>query len=574
MSESIWKDIAGYPIEPAADLDFAAFESEFNVRLPEFLKQMYRIQNGGALRGVDWPEYLLPVTAAPEPWQRICSLQNWAEFGSISADDLDWIEEEYGDPSLVFPLASDGHVTYSLDYNQTDAAGEPSVIYVDFECSSDERVAPSFRAWIDQLTASESDCAVDWEEQADYPLLYRDSFDAGPLPNGKSSSIEHLLCEDDEGGLLLFVRTMSEGQVVELSRVSLPKGVDSAWFQVDPFRPAPVETYALHLQPVNMDDIHWVTSELTDDGTWKNDESSGVPVYCMVESNNRQALTELADKLQASGYVHDAPPPDYSDLPEDLQADIARTMQMGEALMAQHRAMREQSPPEIPVESPIARGDPATLSDEAIVEELSQIILYYSGQVAEVHSADDARALIERFTPRIQRYIVLLRQLGVAQDPIKGLPLRPAEQANMEAMNRLLTRSREAYELLEQNGRAALMEAMRPAVQEPGTDALVDRFVEVTAEVAELLGRIMQDRKIEPHLNALEKALRDYGACSSKVLTIASEVDAMQAGWIHQKRIQTPGYSLLRQNWNDFRTRHRTIYKKHRKLFEALEDWL
>lgn len=128
--------------------------------------------------------------------------------------------------------------------------------------------------------------------------------------------------------------------------------------------------------------------------------------------------------------------------------------------------------------------------------------------------------------------------------------------------------------MLDQNGRAALMEAMRPAGQDPGVDAFVERFAKVTAEVAKLLGRIMKDKKIEPHLDALQAALMEYGECSTKVMEMASKTDAMQAGWIHQKRIQSPDYALLRQNWSDLRTRHRKIYKANRELFDALEDWL
>lgn len=569
----IWSSEGGNA--PADDTLFTAFENEFGVRLPESFKEMYRIHNGGCLQDVEWPDYLMPLSTTTAAYERICSLQKWAESGAmLSADDLDWIEEDYGDPGLVFPLSSDGHTTFALDYNKTDASGEPSVIYVDFECTSDERVASSFSAWIKQLTRSETEPAVDWEEHQCYPLLFRDSFATDLTEHGQPEEIEHVLCREHEQGLLLFTRTRSEGRVLELSRVALPRGVDSTWFTIGAHRPAPVNTFQLHLQPVENDDIHWIESRQTQDGTWKNEKSDGVPIYGVVESKDRDALERLADDLRAAGFVHESTPPDDSDIPAEFQDEMKQMQKMAEALMHQQQAMQSQAPPEIPTEAPVQGGDPETMNETAISQELSRIILYYAGQVKDVRSTDDAQQLIERFAPHTRRYIELLRQLDVASDPMKGVPLRPAEQVSIEAMQELLPRCPEAYDLLDRHGRTTLMEAMRPKTQDTGSDEFVQRFIRATGDVADLLRRVMQDKSIDPHREQLQGALNEYADCDQRFAEMCSQTETMEICWIHQKRISSPEFASLKQNWEQFRTRHRKLFKKNRDLFQALEDWL
>ncbi len=560
---------------PTDEALFTAFEAEFGVRLPESFKEMYRIQNGGYLQDIESPEYLLPLNSTTAAYERICSLQKWAESGSmLSADDLDWIEEDYGDPGLIFPLSSDGHTTFALDYNQTDAKGEPSVIYVDFECISDERIAPSFSAWLKQLTRSETEPAVDWEEHQRYPLLFQGSFTTNLTEHGKPEEIEHVLCREDEQGLLLFTRTRSEGRVLELSRVALPRGVDSTLFTIDAYRPAPVRTFQLHLQPVNMDDIHWIESRQTRDGTWKNEQSDGVPVYCTVESEDRDALRRLANELREAGFVHEPPPLDDSDIAVELRDEMKQMEEMAQALMQQQQTMETQPPLEAIAEAPAHGDDPKAMNENAIIQELSQIILYYAGHIKDVASTDDAQRLIERFAPNTQRYIDLMRQLNVASDPMKGLPLRPAEQVSMEAMHELLPRCPEAHDLLDRHGRATVMEALRPKTQDAGTDDFAQRFIKATGAVADLLGRIMQDKAIDPHWEQLREALREYAECDQRFAAMCSELEAGEIGWIHQKRIGTQEFASLRNKWSEFRTRHRKLFKKNRDLFQALEDWL
>jgi hypothetical protein len=68
-----------------------------------------------------------------------------------------------------------------------------------------------------------------------------------------------------------------------------------------------------------------------------------------------------------------------------------------------------------------------------------------------------------------------MRQIDVASNPMKGLPLRPAEQVSIEAMQELLPRCPDAYDLLDRHGRATLMEAMRPKTQDAGADDFVPK---------------------------------------------------------------------------------------------------
>jgi hypothetical protein len=318
---------------PVDDATFDNFETTYDVTLPnpKSFKALYRFQNGGGLQDVEWPNFLMPLGTTAEPDFEHISPVGWqcSESG-MQPDDLDWVEGEFGDMSRMFTLYSDGHVYFALDYNKRNRAGEPRIICLDFEGPDGEVIAPSFQAWIKQLTASESEGAVDWDEHRQYSELFRETivseFDGKPLET------EYVLCRDDVQGLVVFHRVQSEGHVLEIERAELPNGVSSLWLVVNPCREEPVQTFMLVLQPLDDADIHWVSSERTKKGNWKNERSQGVPVYAEVESQSEARLHKLAKTLRDAGLVHEPEPfkmPDLEipGLPPGYAADLMRNLQ-------------------------------------------------------------------------------------------------------------------------------------------------------------------------------------------------------------------------------------------------------
>ena len=63
---------------PATDKDFQLLETEFGIKLPALQKELYRIQNGGMVDGVDTVVFW-PVSSAG--WckvQRVQDVQYWS----------------------------------------------------------------------------------------------------------------------------------------------------------------------------------------------------------------------------------------------------------------------------------------------------------------------------------------------------------------------------------------------------------------------------------------------------------------------------------------------------------------
>jgi hypothetical protein len=228
--------------------------------------------------------------------QCIRPLTTYAERGEILVEDqLDWVREDYGDPALVLPLWTDGHVVYALNFNRNGPCGEPSVIYIDFEGWSNKEAADSFDAWLDSLLPGEAKPLVQWDNAQYYELIAREKVQCDTPDGPGGENLDQQLCQARDQ-LVLFTRTTS-AQGERLEMVTLPKDIDPDWATIAPFRPEPCRTFALHLQPRDLDDIEWATSRRGSDGKWKNERSRGVPIYCQFESKDQAKLEKLRARL-------------------------------------------------------------------------------------------------------------------------------------------------------------------------------------------------------------------------------------------------------------------------------------
>lgn len=335
---------------------FAEFERRYGVSLPERLKALYRIQNGGILRDVEDVEKFAPLNFHLEPHQRICPFSDWITGDPVrDADFLEYAEEfesEYGAVNKIVLVAMAYSGWFALNYNAIDENGEPPVIFLQFAVTMSEseprNVAPSFSVWIDELTLGNAECAVDWEEHRNYPTLFAETIEAD-YPDVGRMQVEHILCRDGEHGILLLTRTTVKNRIKELERVSIRDGVDENWLEVREFRPKPVGTYTLMLQPADQGDIHWLTSKLKQNSAWKNEKSSGVPVSCCIESKNQNALLELADVLRKAGIARKRSEPE---IPEELKEHVEMMMNWAENAMEQYKRRYETQSPNDPASGP------------------------------------------------------------------------------------------------------------------------------------------------------------------------------------------------------------------------------
>jgi hypothetical protein len=118
----------------------------------------------------------------------------------------------------------------------------------------------------------------------------------------------------------------------------------------------------------------------------------------------------------------------------------------------------------------------------------------------------------------------------------------------------------------------AALQAM--GLQTPEDQKFVERFTHATRAAADLLASVVENGDIEPYRDRLSTALDEYADCKDALYDMMSK-RAMQApiemGLITTKCMQGTEHARLENLWEQLRTQHRTLYRKHRALFEPLE---
>jgi hypothetical protein len=154
-------------------------------------------------------------------------------------------------------------------------------------------------AFFENALSSDVRQRVVWSEvDKSVSVIAREIVDLSSSFRHKHASEELVLLNEGEA-LVLFVRHVSpEGET--LTRTTLPVPFDAAWAEISPYRPAPVATFGLHLQPETRDGIIQIQSAKDANGNWKNTTSRGVPIYVTFESKDRESLSALRAKLLGS----------------------------------------------------------------------------------------------------------------------------------------------------------------------------------------------------------------------------------------------------------------------------------
>jgi len=555
---------------------FQAFESHHGITLPPFLKEMYRLQNGGQIQNAEQELVLLPL-GTPDPiFGRMRSLEDYAGAdgpSSLSSIYLDWIEEEFKNPAHVIVIAAyDGHVVHALDFGSAKADKEPSVVALDFECVDKDKVAPTFEKWIKKLSKVSSGPGVNWNEIEKYEVLYRSSFQHFVTLDGMPELVENVLCKSGERGLIHFEKKEWKGQITTLNRCVIENGVSGLWFKVNKFRPAPNETFTLHLQPSEFDDIRWVMDELKSGKRWKTRKMKGAPVYCTVESKDRDSLESLATLLRQQGLV------DSSDV-SFLNSLSPKQREMMDQFKSKHgtltgelaRAEAANTKYTPNSEFPVIHSiDPAMKTEEENLAELTRIILSWAGQVQKIQSVADAHLFIEKFQIYFERFKEISRYQGRTTD--LDLKLRTVKHPLREEIRSLLSRDRQAHDLVENQKREIEWDACRPLELGDWIDKFLTRYQAATQAMADHIKTSLEKKTFD--WEAFQPVFKTFQDVDEELTQLSKQLGTQAGGWVLRKRRFGEGYRNALEQLELLKTKHRSLYRKDKENFLKLSDLL
>lgn len=155
--ESFWKpwDESEYGpksewFKPPDNATRSVCEHQLGVRLPDEFFRLLLVQNGGpAVVGLMPFMPLLPPTVRED--YRLQTLTAAAGQNiPCRFQDLEWINEEFGNPDLIIPLESDGHCFHAIRYLDSAPKEEPAIIFIDVSSGHGEDVADSFASWVSE----------------------------------------------------------------------------------------------------------------------------------------------------------------------------------------------------------------------------------------------------------------------------------------------------------------------------------------------------------------------------------------------------------------------------------------
>lgn len=553
---------------------FQAFESHHGITLPPFLKEMYRLQNGGQIQNAEQELVLLPL-GTPDPiFGRMRSLEDYAGDdgpSSLTSIYLDWIEEEFKNPARVIVIASyHGHVVYALDFGSSKADKEPSVVALDFECVDKDKVATTFEKWIKKITKVSSGPGVNWDEIEKYEVLYRSSFQHFVTLDGTPELIENVLCKSGERGLIHFEKKEWKGQITALNRCAIENGLDGMWFKVNKFRPAPNETFTLHLQPTEFGGIRWVMDELKSGNRWKTQKMKGAPVYSSVESPDRESLDRLAELLKQQGYVDafdesvlNAINPDMKNLMDQFKGMIGAFQ--SELAKVETEKIKYEPDPELPA---IDTTDPASKTEEDNLAELTRIVLSWAGQIQKVQSLEDAHRFQESFRPCLDRFKEISRYQGRTTNLDARLLL--VKDPLREQIRNLMRRDPQAYQIIENQYREIEWDASRPLELGEEMDHFLARYENTAQSMAGCLKGILESKSFDQE--SFQKVFAKFDEIEAELTQLSRQLGTLPGGWVLGKRRFGNGYRDLARQLDLLKTNHRTLFKKHREHFQKLAD--
>jgi hypothetical protein len=143
-----------YNNPPLTDKMIEQAESELGVKLPDSFLDLLKIQNGGYTKGfafpitekTSWADNHVPLT---ELFGIVLEKKSNSGHNIMQTE---YMVKEWGLPEKQVLLSGDGHWWITLDYRQNE---NPSVRWIDLECSEDIHIADSFEDFIIGLVSED-----------------------------------------------------------------------------------------------------------------------------------------------------------------------------------------------------------------------------------------------------------------------------------------------------------------------------------------------------------------------------------------------------------------------------------
>ena len=135
--------------------DVERAESQLNVKFPELLVKLLKIQNGGYLKGFVFPiNFRTSWSDDHVPFDELFGI-NFDEIGTgeSSLTSSNYLTEEWGLPESQVVLTGDGHWWITLDYRTNKQT--PTISWIDVEVIEDIKLANTFDEFIDQLVSND-----------------------------------------------------------------------------------------------------------------------------------------------------------------------------------------------------------------------------------------------------------------------------------------------------------------------------------------------------------------------------------------------------------------------------------
>lgn len=221
---------------------------------------------------------------------RICPLGRILD-SEFQADEIESIKERIGDPNLILPFDGDGHYYHALNYNECEAGGEPSVIFLEVEDSvSFQKIAGSFTEFLSGHYEGDPKPIVQMEEADKYRVVVEGRYEGFLNSTHTNVCISWKICS--HFGQLIVFQQQDWGWRKSLERYDFSKA-DLVLSKPETKKydsPLNPDCYRLHLE-VQPYTLTMMKKEATAyNGRWKNSssETGNVTLY----SNSRRALED------------------------------------------------------------------------------------------------------------------------------------------------------------------------------------------------------------------------------------------------------------------------------------------
>lgn len=159
VAASFWRTDAKHGgLAPLTNDIVAEAERSLGNILPADLLRLLRIQNGGAI-AADWDACPAEPNFYAEthvPFDALFGIGPADQATTITMLDTAYLIQEWELPTSIVLLAGEGHYWVALDYRICGPTGDPSIVWIDNERNDELQLAPTFRTFIERLTASAS----------------------------------------------------------------------------------------------------------------------------------------------------------------------------------------------------------------------------------------------------------------------------------------------------------------------------------------------------------------------------------------------------------------------------------